>query len=568
MVVKSQVLSRLEQETYRALASRSPEGSFISPFLIALVAASTDMLASFPKFSLLLVAMAFSSGLLRHLFALRMLRSPELVGVQGFRVFTGALGGIWGLLTSFTLWQYGHDWSALFTLLVMCGVAAGGMTSLSPDMISLRIFLRSVLLAPMAVSMLTGSFALTSVILLFLLFLESQGRKQQGWLLAALEAQQKLETQAEDLTKAKLEAEKVADLKATFLASMSHEIRTPLNGIMGMTEVLLDGDLDPEQEQRALTIKRSGESLLNALNNVLDFSKLEAEMMEFETVSFDLLSVVEEVTGLFSYPAAEKGLTLDLLWDNKLPKQVRGDLTRLRQVLLNLLSNAVKFTVEGRVTLAVDKESGDSIRFTISDTGMGIPEDRFHRLFQPFTQIDSSISREFGGTGLGLAICRRLVEAMHGRMGFSSKEGKGSNFWFELALPAAESRGDSSLRRAQASVLIVDDSPVNRLIMGRLLTRCGCSWEVAESGRQALELIAERPYHLVLMDCQMAGMNGLAATQEIRKRHTQVELPIIAVTASATNELRQQCLDAGMNDFVAKPVRPEVLSDLLDRYLP
>jgi PAS domain S-box-containing protein len=387
-----------------------------------------------------------------------------------------------------------------------------------------------------------------------------------------------LRRQAEELVEARDRAEAGSRAKAEFLAAMSHEIRTPMNGVLGMTDILLDTPLAPDQREYAEIIRSSGQSLLDILNDVLDFSKIEAGRLDIEPIPFDLVSAVGDVVGLLSSSAAAKGLDLALKVTPDTPRNLVGDPGRVRQVVLNLVGNAIKFTECGhvRVTLSGVETGGQAeVRIAVSDTGIGIAPTVQGRLFAPFTQADSSTTRKYGGTGLGLAISQRLIDLMGGRIGVESVEGVGSTFWVTLTLPRAKpAAGPIAEPPPHASppvpagrrVLLAEDNPVNRIVAFRMLESLGFRVDGASNGLEAVDLWSRLPYDIVLMDCQMPELDGYGATQAIRSREEPGRrIPIVALTANAMSGDRELCMAAGMDDYLAKPLRRDELVATLAR---
>ncbi|MDX2010698.1 MAG: ATP-binding protein [Myxococcaceae bacterium] len=371
------------------------------------------------------------------------------------------------------------------------------------------------------------------------------------------------------------ELEAASRAKSAFLATMSHEIRTPMNGVLGLTEVLLSGPLDVETREKLGLVRESGHTLVALINDILDYSKFEAGKLTITPTDFDLRALVDEVTALHRAPAQLKGVGLVLSLEGALPKTVRGDGLRLRQVLSNLVSNAVKFTERGEVRVVVGLASAEPLRVRVSvaDTGIGISAGAVERLFSPFEQAERSTTRRFGGTGLGLALSRNLVRLMGGDITVESVEGVGSRFWFDVplevgmaALAPSEPEVTPAAERSVLPVLVVDDNPINLKVACSLVEKAGYRTQVAENGAEALELVQTQPFLLVLMDCHMPVMDGFAATERIRGLDGDVSMtPIVALTASAMPEELEACKRSGMNECLTKPVSLAALKAVLQR---
>ncbi|HVZ71401.1 MAG TPA: ATP-binding protein [Polyangia bacterium] len=543
----------------------------------------TPVFRTFPVASSLMLFATVSLSLVRSYVCAKVCAISPQVWQRWFRGTTLAVSVAWSLFACLVTRHYGVGPESLLTCLVSAGVTSAALSSLAADRRLARSYVMIFVLPHAIMIALAGpaGVGMAVAMVLYLVFGTVQAGHNEAALTAAWINEEDLRRTAQSLQGATLRANEATRTKSRFIANMSHEIRTPLNGVLGHAQLLLDTDLDREQKGHVKTLLSSGEHLLALLNEILDMSKIEAGQLRLELRPTDLAQLLRDATASIRPLARRKGLAMTCEIAPTLPPALALDSLRVSQILRNLLGNALKFTERGAIGVRLQCQPHTPgrvlFRVEVSDTGIGIAPDALPRLFEVFSQADTSTTRRFGGTGLGLALSKNLASLMGGTVGVESRPGVGSTFWVEVdaeivdAVPVtavnATPSGETLSRLDGTRVLLVEDSLVNQKVGVGLLSKLGCEVVVAEHGAAALEQLGTGRFDVVLMDCQMPVMDGYEATRRIRARPDVHDIPVVGVTAHAMTDDLQLCRDAGMDGHLTKPYKLAELADILIRHI-
>ena len=579
----------LKQQATHDLAQRGERGGLFYLLIWLVIVASLPATDRVSPITLAATAVFALLGWLRYQLARSQLRSMDSDLDRWLaRYGTTVLGAglLWGMLFGYMLWHYPLKWPSYLSLLATAGIIAGGVMGLTAHLPLQRRYIFVMLTPGILVCLFSArqeNLLVAALLLLAIAFMFGTGKKANAAYRDGLHNTLLLKQHAQELERARRKAEAADRAKSRFLANMSHEIRTPLNGMFGMIELMRNEQDACARNNYLQSMQRSADALLHIINDVLDLSKIEEQMLTLESVPFEIATVVTDVEALFHHAAKDKGLEFQINTDPALSNiMLVGDPHRLRQVLTNLVANAVKFTHRGRVTVDIDCLYAAAIvgvRFVVSDTGIGIPEEASERIFEAFEQADTSTTREHGGTGLGLTICRRLVELMGSTISMTSTSGQGTTFCFDIPFEQSPVKrehrdsnkhvGESIDRKLSGHVLVAEDNEVNRFVVERYLQRLGLSCDIVTTGSQAVTAAATHRYDLVLMDVEMPDMDGLEATRRIRSSDGQTpsDIPIVALTAHALNEDRERAQAAGATAFLSKPIVFDDFHGLLNQLM-